>query len=51
MAVPKKKHTPARGGKRRGGHKKTAIPQLIKCSNCKKLKERHIACPHCGQYK
>jgi large subunit ribosomal protein L32 len=48
--VPKKKHTRSRSNKRRGA-KKLTLPNLSKCPSCSKLKEPHVACPHCGYYK
>ncbi|MCK4588706.1 50S ribosomal protein L32 [Candidatus Woesebacteria bacterium] len=50
MAVPKKKHTRSRSGKRRGP-KKLKLPNLSPCPSCKKLRESHKACPHCGFYR
>ncbi|MCH7641475.1 50S ribosomal protein L32 [Patescibacteria group bacterium] len=50
MALPKKKHTRSRSNIRRGT-KKLSAPNLVRCSNCKKLKVLHRACPHCGFYK
>ena len=51
-AVPKKKHTRSRSNKRRfAWANKLKIPNLVNCPSCKKLKESHKACPHCGFYK
>ncbi|HBL51613.1 MAG TPA: 50S ribosomal protein L32 [Candidatus Blackburnbacteria bacterium] len=47
--LPKKKHTRARTGKRRGDHK-VALPNLSVCPSCKKLKLQHMVCPHCGYH-
>jgi len=52
MAVPKRQHTKARTGKRRfNASKAFRLQDLIKCFNCGKLKENHVACPNCGSYK
>ncbi|MCH7730456.1 50S ribosomal protein L32 [Patescibacteria group bacterium] len=48
--VPKKKHTRSRSDKRRKA-KGLSLPNLSRCSNCKKLRLPHRACPHCGFYK
>jgi len=50
MAHPKRKQSRSRTRKRRT-HDKIAIPQLVKCSECKKLKPAHMVCPFCGYYK
>jgi len=49
-ALPKKKHSKSRTGKRRWA-KKFAPPNLSTCPNCKKEKLPHIVCPNCGYYK
>lgn len=49
-ALPKKKLSSSRRRKRTSTKKYTAS-NLIKCSNCSKLKQNHIVCPHCGYYK
>jgi len=49
-ALPKKKLSSSRRRKRMATKKYTASI-LIKCSNCGKLKQSHIVCPHCGYYK
>lgn len=46
--VPKKRHTRARTGKRRGNIK-LSVPNLSKCANCGELKKSHMACPNCGK--
>ncbi|MFI5241174.1 MAG: 50S ribosomal protein L32 [Microgenomates group bacterium] len=48
--LPKRKHTRARSGKRRGGQPKLSLPNLSKCVSCGKLREPHRACPYCGHY-
>ncbi|HAU65502.1 TPA: 50S ribosomal protein L32 [Candidatus Woesebacteria bacterium] len=48
--LPKRKHTRSRSNIRRGGQPKISLGNLVKCSNCGKLKESHRACPYCGLY-
>ncbi|MBI4059270.1 50S ribosomal protein L32 [Candidatus Microgenomates bacterium] len=48
-ALPKKKHTRSRTGKRRG-RKHLALPNIIICASCGKPKLSHIICPSCGVY-
>jgi len=50
MAVPKKKTTRARRGKRRA-HIKLKKPNLVLCPHCKKPILPHRICPYCGWYK
>lgn len=50
MAVPKRKHSTARKGKRRAAIK-LKKPHLILCPHCQKPKKNHQICPHCGSYK
>lgn len=50
VPLPKKKHTKAATGKRRGGQPKLKLGNLVKCANCGKLREGHRACPYCGYY-
>jgi len=49
MAHPKRKHSKARGRKRRT-HYKIEAPALIKCKECGKMKPSHMVCPFCGFY-
>jgi len=49
-ALPKKKHSKSRTGKRRWSQK-FAAPNVSICPNCKKEKLPHTVCPHCGYYK
>lgn len=49
MALPKRRHSKARGAKRRANWKLTA-PCLSVCPSCHKPKLPHVACPECGQY-
>lgn len=48
VPLPKRKHTKARTGLRRGGQPKMALGNLVTCKNCGKLKEGHRTCPECG---
>ncbi|MDD3296209.1 MAG: 50S ribosomal protein L32 [Candidatus Omnitrophica bacterium] len=49
MAHPKRKHSRARGRKRRT-HQKLTSPSLTKCNQCSRLKPAHMVCPFCGYY-
>lgn len=51
VPLPKRKHTRARTGLRRGGQPKLKLGNLLNCKNCGKLRESHFACPYCGFYK
>ncbi|MEN3044215.1 MAG: 50S ribosomal protein L32 [Candidatus Hydrothermales bacterium] len=50
MPVPKRRHSRARGRKRRT-HYKIKLMSLVKCPNCGESKLPHRVCPHCGYYK
>ncbi len=50
MAVPKRRHSRARGRKRRT-HWKLAAPTVADCNNCHQPKMAHHICPNCGYYK
>ena len=50
MALPKRRHSKARGRKRYANWKATA-PAVAECSNCHQPKLPHRACPNCGYYK
>ncbi|MBD3245294.1 MAG: 50S ribosomal protein L32 [Candidatus Moranbacteria bacterium] len=50
MAVPKQKQSKSRT-KRRRSHNALKIKQLVKCSNCSKMKLNHTICDNCGFYK
>jgi large subunit ribosomal protein L32 len=50
MAVPKRKTSKTRKGKRRS-HWKIAQPGLAKCPKCGEFVVPHRACPQCGYYK
>jgi len=49
MALPKKKTSKARQGKRRS-HLKLNLPSLDICPQCQSLKLAHHVCPTCGSY-
>lgn len=49
MALPKRRHSTARGRRRRT-HQKLSMPSLIACSHCKQLKTANCVCPYCGYY-
>ncbi|HOB23049.1 MAG: 50S ribosomal protein L32 [Firmicutes bacterium] len=50
MAVPKQRHSKARGAKRRT-HWKLHGPGLVACPQCHKPKLQHRICPSCGFYR
>ncbi|UCD17614.1 MAG: 50S ribosomal protein L32 [Candidatus Zixiibacteriota bacterium] len=50
MALPKRRHSRARGRKRRT-HWKLTAPQVIECPNCNQATLPHHICPNCGFYK
>jgi large subunit ribosomal protein L32 len=49
MAHPKRRHSRARGRKRRT-HYKIDAPTLSACKECSKMKPSHQVCPFCGFY-
>jgi large subunit ribosomal protein L32 len=49
MALPKKRHSKARGRRRRT-HWKLQQANLIPCPQCKQLKLPHRICQACGYY-
>jgi len=49
-ALPKQRTSHARQGERRAHHHLT-LPQLVSCSNCKRPRLSHHACPNCGMYR
>ncbi len=51
MAVPKRKHSKARSRKRRGGHAKLRVTQVITCPKCGEVMLPHRICPSCGYYR
>ena len=50
MAVPKRKHSSARRGKRRSNVWKLDPPALSKCPQCGEYKRPHRLCGACGFY-
>lgn len=50
MPLPKRKHSRARGRKRRT-HWTLTAPNVISCPNCKQAVLPHHICPHCGHYR
>lgn len=48
--VIRMRHTRSHTGNRRSHHALKAKVFTV-CSNCKKAKETHIACKHCGFYR
>tara|TARA_B100001109_G_C18413865_1_gene267650 strand:+ start:286 stop:495 length:210 start_codon:yes stop_codon:yes gene_type:complete len=49
MAVPKRKTTPSRKGKRRSHHTLQDVNSL-ECPNCGEFKLAHHICESCGYY-
>ncbi|MBU1998036.1 MAG: 50S ribosomal protein L32 [Candidatus Omnitrophota bacterium] len=49
MPLPKKRHSKARGRRRRT-HWKIKGKNLMECPQCKKTKLQHRACASCGYY-
>jgi large subunit ribosomal protein L32 len=49
-ALPKKRHTNSRQGKRRAHHT-VKIPQLTICKQCRQPRLSHHVCPNCGYYR
>ncbi|HIA20649.1 MAG: 50S ribosomal protein L32 [Pirellulaceae bacterium] len=49
MAVPKRKHSNSRSGKRRSHHGKKPR-QLTYCAKCSTPLPTHVVCPVCGYY-
>jgi len=50
MALPKRRHSSSRQGKRRG-EQKIQVPSISVCPNCKSPKLPHRVCSICGYYK
>ena len=48
MAVPKRRTSTHRKGRRRANHK-VKIPEIVKCTFCGALKKPHFVCPVCGK--
>jgi len=49
VALPKRRHSISRQGKRRANWKITK-PNLSPCPDCRALRLAHRACPACGNY-
>ncbi len=49
MAVPKRKHSNSRSGKRRSHHR-IKPRQLAYCPQCSASVPTHVVCPKCGYY-
>ena len=49
MAVPKRKHSNSRSGKRRS-HDALKAKQLQPCPRCGNMTPSHVVCPNCGHY-
>lgn len=49
MAVPKRRHSQARSGKRRATQK-ASLPGMATCPQCQEPKRPHHICGHCGFY-
>jgi len=49
MAVPKRKHSNSRTGKRRA-HDAIKPRQLSYCPQCSTAVPTHVVCPNCGHY-
>jgi large subunit ribosomal protein L32 len=47
MAVPKRKVTPSRKGKRTEGKQLRFAPFVSRCSTCARVKQPHWHCAHC----
>ena len=50
MALPKRRHSRARGRRRRTHYKLPKI-SFIECPQCKQVKLPHRVCGNCGYYK
>lgn len=49
MAVPKRKHSNSRTGKRRS-HDSLRAKELTSCPKCGNRLPTHVLCPRCGYY-
>ena len=49
MALPKRKHSNSRTGKRRS-HDRLKAKQLQACEKCGTMTPTHVVCPNCGTY-
>jgi large subunit ribosomal protein L32 len=50
MAHPKRRHSRARGRKRRTNWK-IQLPNVVECPQCHQSRLPHHVCPNCGYYK
>jgi large subunit ribosomal protein L32 len=50
MALPKRRHSKSRTGKRRA-HDALTAPSLSVCPQCHEPKLPHFVCPSCGTYR
>jgi large subunit ribosomal protein L32 len=50
MALPKRRHSRSRQGKRRA-HDALTAPSLSVCPQCHEPKLPHFVCPACGTYR
>lgn len=50
MPLPKRRHSKARGAKRRT-HWKLSLPNIVECPHCHQPKLPHRICLNCGYYK
>ncbi|HUS52064.1 MAG TPA: 50S ribosomal protein L32 [Candidatus Bathyarchaeia archaeon] len=50
MALPKRRHSTSRKGKRRSAIA-LDLPTLVACPACGQKKQPHLVCLACGQYK
>jgi large subunit ribosomal protein L32 len=49
-ALPKRKYSKARQGRRRVNLRQASLPQLSTCPQCHSPKLPHHVCPTCGTY-
>ncbi len=49
MALPKRRHSRARGRKRRTNWKITTV-NVVECAHCHQARLPHHICPQCGYY-
>ena len=50
MPNPKRRHSKARGRKRRTHDELTPVA-VSECPQCHEVKQPHYVCPHCGFYR
>jgi large subunit ribosomal protein L32 len=49
MAVPKRRHSNSRSGKR-NSHNRVKPTQVSGCPECGTVRPQHVVCPNCGWY-